>query len=466
MWLSTSCCTSDNCTSPIVTAPPFSSQPNGLICPSCQALDSDWCSNGNTLPCYGDEIYCVQCTTTIDGSQSIVRGCGSKGTCGGRTYRVDGSLIQYNRTCIGGGYSLTCPECRATNSTSCMGQSVTCKKNDLCATSYSVTLNSDGTSSLELIRSCAPSSQCNYTGKISFPTGKMWMSISCCASDNCTSPNVTTPSFSSQLNGLICPSCQSSDSDWCYSGNTVPCYGDEKVCVLHTTTRDGRKSSFRGCAPQSTCGSHLTYIVNGSSITYDLSCTCGGTLTPTKCADTDVTCAAGTVCATVRTLTTMGDASSERFTKTCSPINQCGISGTASIPKGKMKIMTACTPASCPLPFPEFPNEKSDTNGVTCRKCLSANSDCYTSETMQCAGDERACLLQSTDLTGRTTASVAMRGCTTKNICDLSRQDYTVDGITSTTKFTCTSGTDPVQRGLLYLTVISLVIGKYLTVDG
>ncbi|XP_056399761.1 uncharacterized protein LOC130294208 [Hyla sarda] len=357
-----------------------------------------------------------------------------------------------------------CPECRTTNSLSCIGNNVTCQKNYLCATSYTEMVNGDGTSSSELILSCAPISQCNHTGKISLPTGKMWMSTSCCSSDNCTSPIVPAPSFSSQPNELMCPSCQAPDSDYCYTGDTSPCYGDENVCVLHVTTRDGRSSSFRGCAVQSSiCGTHQVYSVNGSAITHDLTCTCGGTLTPTKCSDTNVTCAAGTVCATVRAVTTIGDASSERFTKTCSPINQCGVSGTASIPKGKMKIMTVCTMESCTLPFPEFPNEKTDVNGVTCRKCISAESDCYTAETMQCTGDERACLLQSTELTGKTKASVAMRSCTTKNICDLTRQDYTVDGITSATKFTCTSGTGSMCRSLVPLSVVSLLILKYLT---
>lgn len=358
-------------------------------------------------------------------------------------------------------YSLMCTECRTTNSTSCIGESVTCQKNDVCASSYTEIVYSNGTSSSELLRSCAPSSQCNLIGNMSLPTGKMWMFTSCCNSSNCTSPIVIAPSFSSQPNGVICPSCQALDSDWCYNGSTLPCSGDEEICVLHSTTRDGRKSAVRGCASPSICGNQI-YNVNGSINTYNSSCTCGGIVTSTRCSDTNVTCAAGTVCATVRAVTTIGDASAERFTKTCSPINQCGISGIASIPKGKMQIMTACYTNSCNLPFPEFPNEKTDANGVTCRKCISADTDCYTSEMMPCTGDERACLLQSTDLTGRTKASTAMRGCTTKSICDLTRQDYTADGITSATKFTCTSGSVPVQSGPVTLSFISVFLLKYL----
>ncbi|XP_073513690.1 uncharacterized protein [Phyllobates terribilis] len=358
-------------------------------------------------------------------------------------------------------YSLNCTECRTTNSTSCTGESVQCSTNYVCASSYTETRNNDGTSSLEFIRSCAPNSQCNISGTISFPSGKMWMFTSCCESDNCTLSNATAPSFSSQPNGVICPSCQASDSDWCYSGDTLPCSGFENVCVLHATTRDGNKSSFRGCASKSLCGSQ-TYNVNGSNIAYDLTCTCGGTPTSTMCSDTNVTCAAGTVCATVHAVTTIGDASSERFTKTCSPINQCGISGIASIPNGNMKIMSVCSIDNCSLSFPEFPIEKTELNGVTCRKCISADTDCYSSQTMKCTGDERECLLQTTQLTGKTKASIAMRSCTTRSICDLTRQDYTVDGITSATKFTCTSGAAPVRRDLVTAAVISLLTLKYL----
>ncbi|XP_069596921.1 serine-rich adhesin for platelets-like [Ranitomeya imitator] len=359
-------------------------------------------------------------------------------------------------------FSLNCTECRTINSTSCTGESVLCSQNYVCASFYSTTLNNDGTSSLELIRSCAPSSQCNVTGTIGLSSGKMRMFTSCCNdTDNCMSPNDTEPSFSSQPNGVICPSCQASDSDWCYSGSTLPCSGDENVCVLHATTTDGNKSSFRGCASKSLCGSQ-TYNVNGSNIAYDLTCTCGGPPSSTMCSDTNVTCAAGTVCATVHAVTTIGDASSERFTKTCSPINHCGISGIASIPNGNMKIMTVCSIDNCSLSFPEFPKEKTDLNGVTCQKCISADTDCYNSQTMKCTGDERACLLQTTQLTGRTKASLAVRGCTTWSICDLTRQDYTVDGITSATKFTCTNGAAVVWRDLVTAAVISLLTLKYL----
>ncbi|KAM4015059.1 uncharacterized protein ACNLHF_001745 isoform 1-T1 [Anomaloglossus baeobatrachus] len=359
-------------------------------------------------------------------------------------------------------YSLNCTECRTTNSTSCTGDSVLCSNTFVCASSYTETLNNDGTRSSELIRSCAPSSQCNVTGSVTLPSGRMWMFTSCCDSDNCTSPIVTAPSFSLNPNGVICPSCQASDSDWCYSGSTIPCSANESVCVLHTTTTDaGNNSSFRGCASRSLCGSQ-TYNVNGSSIGYKLTCTCGVTAASTNCSDTNVTCAAGTVCATVHAVTTIGDASSERFTKTCSPINQCGISGIASIPNGNMKIMTACSIDNCNLSFPEFPMEKTDLNGVTCQKCISADTDCHSSQTMRCTGDQRACLLQTTELTGKTKASVAVRGCTTRSICDLTRQDYTVDGITSATKFTCTNGADPVQRNLVTAAVISLLSLQYL----
>ncbi|KAM3923131.1 uncharacterized protein RB166_012238 [Leptodactylus fuscus] len=443
-----------------------------LMCTKCRATDSVSCT-GDSVTCKVNETCVSTYTEAVSSSGTVssllIRSCAPSTQCNvtGNATLPDGKIWAFTSCCnsdnctspIVKGYLLLCTTCRGTNSSTCTGESVKCKKDETCLSSYTETTYSNGTTSSELIRSCAPSTRCNINGSISAPTGRIWKFSSCCNSDNCTSPINTAPAFSSESSGVICPSCQASDTDWCYTGNTLPCTGDNNVCVLYTTMTDGRKSAVRGCASKSICGSQ-TYNINGSVITYDLNCTCGGSSSSSVCSDTNVTCAAGTACATVHTLTTMGDASSERVTKKCLPINQCGISGIASIPKGKMKIMTMCYTDSCNLPMPQFPEEKINYNGVTCRKCISADTDCYTSETMQCTGDERACLLQSTDLTGSTKASTAIRGCTTRNICDLSRQDYVADGITSSTKFACTNGAAPVQRSLAILA--TLFILKYL----
>ncbi|PIO11223.1 hypothetical protein AB205_0111450 [Aquarana catesbeiana] len=41
------------------------------------------------------------------------------------------------------------------------------------------------------------------------------------------------------------------------------------------------------------------------------------------------------------------------------------------------------------------------TNGITCRSCLTVNSNwCYDSNTIRCTGSETKCLLQTTKITG------------------------------------------------------------------
>ncbi|OCT73596.1 hypothetical protein XELAEV_18036575mg, partial [Xenopus laevis] len=110
------------------------------------------------------------------------------------------------------GHSLSCQNCTSASSTSCLGPSVTCAPDNVCAASYILTTVYGGPASKIYTLSCAPQSKCDKQGSISIPQAKIKQGISCCFTDNCTPTTPTLPVDSSQQNGLVCRSCISADS--------------------------------------------------------------------------------------------------------------------------------------------------------------------------------------------------------------------------------------------------------------
>ncbi|XP_071969518.1 phospholipase A2 inhibitor and Ly6/PLAUR domain-containing protein-like [Engystomops pustulosus] len=175
-------------------------------------------------------------------------------------------------------YALSCIQCTS-ESSECSGDSATCPPNHLCGSTYTETSISGKTSAL-LHKACAPLSECGFNGSISIKKGHIRMVIACCSSDNCTASIPEFPTQSSIPNGVICPSCVSADSTWCYSPKTIQCRGDESVCLLQTTKVTGSISSsiaLRGCSTKSFCdlGSQ-SQEVGGTSTKVKFICTNGG----------------------------------------------------------------------------------------------------------------------------------------------------------------------------------------------
>ncbi|XP_075462390.1 phospholipase A2 inhibitor NAI-like [Ascaphus truei] len=82
--MSTSCCTTDNCTPPIPTLPADNDVMNGLTCRTCTSADSDWCYTSDTMKCTGNEKMCLLQTTKMSGTRAgivAVRGCASESIC-------------------------------------------------------------------------------------------------------------------------------------------------------------------------------------------------------------------------------------------------------------------------------------------------------------------------------------------------------------------------------------------------
>ncbi|XP_041425673.1 phospholipase A2 inhibitor and Ly6/PLAUR domain-containing protein-like isoform X2 [Xenopus laevis] len=177
------------------------------------------------------------------------------------------------------GHSLSCQNCTSASSTSCLGPSVTCAPDNVCAASYILTTADGGPASKIYTLSCAPQSKCDKQGSISIPQAKIKQGISCCFTDNCTPTTPTLPVDSSQQNGLVCRSCISADSTWCYTSDTMQCTGEEKMCILQSTKITGSQSlstAVRGCATKSICDIGSNSISTPQlSMDVKISCTSG-----------------------------------------------------------------------------------------------------------------------------------------------------------------------------------------------
>ncbi|XP_069804501.1 urokinase plasminogen activator surface receptor-like [Dendropsophus ebraccatus] len=78
---SATCCSTDLCTPPPPELPPVTSDQNGVVCKSCQAMEDSPCDSDNYMNCVGNETMCIS-QVTITGSSSIaVRGCATPGLC-------------------------------------------------------------------------------------------------------------------------------------------------------------------------------------------------------------------------------------------------------------------------------------------------------------------------------------------------------------------------------------------------
>ncbi|XP_040182763.1 phospholipase A2 inhibitor 25 kDa subunit-like [Rana temporaria] len=198
---------------------------------------------------------------------------------------------------------------------------------------------------------------------------------------------------------------------------------------------------------------------------YSLSCT--QCFSPSNsCTGPSVTCPSGSVCGAAYTESwALGILVSRSYIKSCVPQDECDKTGSMTIPSnGRVKLGTSCCGTDlCTPTLPSLPGDSSVSNGLTCRSCISADSTwCYTSDTMQCTGNENMCFLQTTKISGTTSSSIAMRGCATKSICDLGSQSSSVAGLKTEVKFICTNGSTGLQKGFYLPAVICVFFLKLL----
>ncbi|XP_063800045.1 phospholipase A2 inhibitor NAI-like isoform X2 [Pseudophryne corroboree] len=172
------------------------------------------------------------------------------------------------------GHCLTCISCYNTTSLSCNGTNITCTAGYSCASVHSqVTLA--GNISDTFIRTCAPQNECNITGSSTYSDRTLSLRTACCSSDDCDPefPSVPDNSTSNKTNDIVCRSCVSETSNWCYTSDTMTCTGEEKKCIREERkiTRNGSNTellAFRGCATASICNVNQKIVEYGGN-TFD-----------------------------------------------------------------------------------------------------------------------------------------------------------------------------------------------------
>uniref|UniRef100_A0A8C5WJN9 UPAR/Ly6 domain-containing protein n=1 Tax=Leptobrachium leishanense TaxID=445787 RepID=A0A8C5WJN9_9ANUR len=243
--LGRSCCYTDLCLPAQPKLPAVSTKLNGLVCPACVSEGSTWCNpNDGTLRCTGSETACLMQTVNLQG------------------------------------HSLLCTQCEDNESFKCEGGNITCPSDFVCGTTYTVNIVGSTEASKSYTRECVLRKECDFQGGISLLADiKILLGRSCCYTDLCIPAQPKLPAVSTRFNGLVCRTCVSTYSDWCYTDDTVHCTGNENMCLLQTTSITGAVSmtnALRGCATKSLCdlGSQ-TAETAGQKVDVRFICTSG-----------------------------------------------------------------------------------------------------------------------------------------------------------------------------------------------
>ncbi|XP_073426003.1 phospholipase A2 inhibitor and Ly6/PLAUR domain-containing protein-like [Dendrobates tinctorius] len=176
-------------------------------------------------------------------------------------------------------YALWCAQCVAFGTSTCTGNTMICPSGQVCGTSY-LEIDVGGTMNKTVVRSCALSSECGFIGSMTIQQVQYRMGISCCRYDDCTPFTPIPPSPNYSKNGVVCRTCISATSTWCYTSDTMQCTGNETMCALQTSKITGSNPvsmAIRGCATQSICdlGSQSQNMAGVSASVKNI-CTNGG----------------------------------------------------------------------------------------------------------------------------------------------------------------------------------------------
>ncbi|XP_073457883.1 phospholipase A2 inhibitor NAI-like [Aquarana catesbeiana] len=197
---------------------------------------------------------------------------------------------------------------------------------------------------------------------------------------------------------------------------------------------------------------------------YSLFCTrCASS--SDSCSGPNINCSSGSVCGAVYTESWSQDSIvSKSYMLSCTREDKCNTSGSFS-PHNNVRVKlgrSCCRTDHCTPPLPSLPGNSSQSNGLTCRSCMSADSTwCYTSDTMKCTGDENMCFRQTTIVSeGPTENSSAIRGCATKSICDLGSQSVSSQRVKTVVEFICTNGSTGLQKSFYLPAMICILFFK------
>ncbi|XP_073457831.1 uncharacterized protein [Aquarana catesbeiana] len=80
--ISSSCCSTSNCSPPMPALPQTKTEKNGVSCMDCRGSGDTPCTSSTHRDCTGDEKQCVSLTiTTKPADNTSLRGCGTPGLC-------------------------------------------------------------------------------------------------------------------------------------------------------------------------------------------------------------------------------------------------------------------------------------------------------------------------------------------------------------------------------------------------
>ncbi|KAM5132619.1 phospholipase A2 inhibitor and Ly6/PLAUR domain-containing protein-like [Mantella aurantiaca] len=171
-----------------------------------------------------------------------------------------------------------------------------------------------------------------------------------------------------------------------------------------------------------------------------------------ECKDTSESCTGPVVpcpnsdqiCMSAYTITSVGGIPvSKMFMRECGDRSSCNRAGSFSIPNGQVQTSaTCCNVDGCTPGTPVLPPLSSKKNGVVCTACISTTVDsCQASTFIECTGNEVKCMAQGTVSKGSLgTIKSAVRGCATKELCEVTHVEGSFGDITITTEVTCTDG--------------------------
>ncbi|CAH2318616.1 Hypothetical predicted protein [Pelobates cultripes] len=285
IYMASSCCSTNNCSPTMPMLPPDNVQANGLVCPTCISPSSS-CSS-NTMQCTGSENMCVSQTKQTGGTIETISSCGTSTLCDVGTYSVIGGglAVDFTFSCTNPvSSSLQCVSCITRGSTSCTGSSVACPSGYACASAYMLTLKTDGSKVLDLVRSCAPTNKCNVQGSMSYYGAEIFMQTTCCSSNYCSPSVPAEPVLNTRPNGYQCKTCSSLIDTSCNPSSALQCTGNENTCVqLRKQVTGGQegKEAYYGCGTRILCDISSFYV-SGGGVTVGLEFTCNSGETITR----------------------------------------------------------------------------------------------------------------------------------------------------------------------------------------
>ncbi|XP_053308248.1 phospholipase A2 inhibitor gamma subunit B-like [Spea bombifrons] len=180
-----------------------------------------------------------------------------------------------------------------------------------------------------------------------------------------------------------------------------------------------------------------------------------------KCSGPSIVChPSQNACASSYTVIMIGGMEiNKQFLRHCESRAACDKHGSISVPDGRIKKITnCCFSDNCTPPSPVFPPDKKNKNGVRCPSCYAPNNRTCTSEyIMECLGDENRCITKVDTFSGAIRSTVAMRGCASKEVCEISHYESEFGNIKSTADIFCT-GRGVALRNNLYLLGLSAML--------